>query len=83
VHQEFYVVVVQEGGGNPRPAQGFGETAFLIWAAKLKQKSGAEFAAGKQTQRARGRGSASETPSIHYSLPTNNELKPTHIRIYA
>jgi hypothetical protein len=42
VHQESYVVVVQEGGGNPRPAQRFKKEAFLSWAAKLKQKSGAE-----------------------------------------
>ena len=42
MHQEFYVVVVQEGGGNPKPAQRFTKTAFLIWAARLKQKSGAE-----------------------------------------
>jgi transposase len=42
VHQEFYVVVVQEGGGNPKPAQRFGKEAFLSWAARLKQKSGAE-----------------------------------------
>ncbi len=42
VHQEFYVVVCQEGGGNPKPAQRFKKEAFLSWAAKLKQKSGAE-----------------------------------------
>jgi transposase len=42
VHQEFYVVVVQEGGGNPKPAQRFKKEAFLCWAAKLKQRSGAE-----------------------------------------
>ena len=42
VHQEHYVVVVQEGGGNPKPAQRFKKEAFLCWAAKLKQKSGAE-----------------------------------------
>ena len=29
VHQGFYVVVVQEGGGNPKPAQRFGKEAFL------------------------------------------------------
>ena len=38
VHQEFYVVVVQEGGGNPKPAQRFGKAAFLSWAARLKHK---------------------------------------------
>jgi transposase len=42
VHQEFYVVVCQEGGSNPKPAQRFKKEAFLCWAAKLKQKSGAE-----------------------------------------
>jgi transposase len=42
VHQEFYVVVVQEGGGNPKPAQRFKKAAFLSWAARLKDKSGAE-----------------------------------------
>ena len=42
VHQEFYVVVVQEGGGNPKPAQRFKKEAFLRWVAQLKQKSGAE-----------------------------------------
>jgi hypothetical protein len=42
VHQEFYVVVCQEGGGNPRPAQRFKKEAFLSWAVRLKQKSGGE-----------------------------------------
>ncbi len=42
VHQEFYVVVCQEGGTNPKPAQRFQKEAFLSWAAQLKQKSGAE-----------------------------------------
>jgi hypothetical protein len=42
VHQQFYVVVAQEGGANPRPAQRFGKEAFLGWVARLKQKSGAE-----------------------------------------
>jgi hypothetical protein len=37
VHQEFYVVVLQEGGGNQKPAQRFKKEAFLSWAAKLKQ----------------------------------------------
>jgi transposase len=41
VHQAFYVVVVQEEGANPKPAQRFGKEAFLNWAARLKQKSGA------------------------------------------
>ena len=39
MHQEFYVVVVQEGGGNPKPAQRFKKEAFLSWAAKLQQKN--------------------------------------------
>jgi transposase len=42
VHQECYVVVCQEGGGNPKPAQRFKKAAFLSWAVRLKQKSGAE-----------------------------------------
>ncbi len=42
VHQDFYVVVMQEGGSNPKPPQRFAKGAFLYWAAKLKQKSGAE-----------------------------------------
>jgi transposase len=42
VHQEFYVVVQQIGGSNPKPAQRFKQEAFLSWAAKLKQGSGAE-----------------------------------------
>ena len=42
VHQEFYVVVMEEGGSNPKPGQRFGKAAFLSWAARLKQNSGAE-----------------------------------------
>src|SRR5881394_1422338 len=41
VHQDFYVVVEQMGGTNPKPPQRFHKQAFLHWAAKLKQ-SGAE-----------------------------------------
>ena len=37
VHQEFYVVVVQVGGSNPKPAQRFKKEAFLHWATKLRQ----------------------------------------------
>src|SRR5256714_3462684 len=37
VHQDYYVVVKQEGGSNPKPAQRFQKQAFLHWAAKLKQ----------------------------------------------
>src|SRR5437868_1793584 len=41
VHQDFYVVVVQEGGANPKPPQRFRKEGFLRWAAKLA-RSGAE-----------------------------------------
>ena len=41
VHQDFYVVVEQVEGSNPKPPQRFQKQAFLHWAAKLKQ-SGAE-----------------------------------------
>jgi transposase len=41
VHQDFYVVVEQVGGTNPKPPQRFAKQAFLHWAAKLKQ-SGVE-----------------------------------------
>ena len=40
VHQEFYVVVMQEGGSNPKPPQRFAKEAFLHWAAKLKSQGG-------------------------------------------
>jgi transposase len=40
VHQEFYVVVMQEGGSNPKPPQRFAKEAFLYWAAKLKKQGG-------------------------------------------
>jgi transposase len=40
VHQDFYVVVMQEGGSNPKPPQRFSKAAFLHWAAKLKEKAG-------------------------------------------
>ena len=39
VHEHFYVVVMQEGGGNPKPPQRFGKQAFLHWAAKLKSQN--------------------------------------------
>jgi len=29
VHQDFYVVVIQEGGSNPKPPQRFAKGAFL------------------------------------------------------
>lgn len=38
VHQEFYVVVLQEGGSNPKPAQRFAKAAFLLWAERLRQQ---------------------------------------------
>src|ERR1700693_100503 len=39
VHQDFYVVVEQVGGANPKPPQRFGKEALLHWAAKLKSQS--------------------------------------------
>jgi transposase len=36
VHQEFYVVVMQQGGANPKPPQRFCKQAFLCWASKLR-----------------------------------------------
>src|SRR5947207_6691939 len=41
VHQDFYVVVEQVEGGNPKLPQRFDKQAFLHWASKLKQR-GAE-----------------------------------------
>jgi transposase len=38
MHQDFYVVVKQEGGSNPKPPQRFNKEAFLHWAAKLKRE---------------------------------------------
>jgi transposase len=38
VHQEFYVVVEQVGGGNPKPAQRFGKEAFVHWVARRKRQ---------------------------------------------
>jgi transposase len=40
VHQDFYVVVEQVGGSNPKPPQRFQKQAFLHWAAKLKREGG-------------------------------------------
>jgi len=40
VHQDFYVVVCQVGGTNPKPPQRFHKEAFLHWAAKLTQSGG-------------------------------------------
>src|SRR5947207_5076041 len=39
VHQDFYVVVEQLGGTNPKPPQRFHKQAFLHWAAKLKSQA--------------------------------------------
>lgn len=39
VHQDFYVVVMQEGATNPKPPQRFQKEAFLYWAAKLKSQA--------------------------------------------
>src|SRR5437899_6230069 len=41
VHQDFYVVVEQVGGSNPKPPQHFQKAAILHWAAKLR-RGGAE-----------------------------------------
>jgi transposase len=41
VHQEFYVVVMQEGASNPKPPQRFAKRAFVHWATKLRRR-GAE-----------------------------------------
>ena len=38
VHQAFYVVVVQEGGSQPKPAQRFGKATFVAWAGRLQAK---------------------------------------------
>jgi transposase len=39
VHQDFYVVVEQVEGSNPKPPQRFAKGAFLHWAAKLKSQA--------------------------------------------
>jgi hypothetical protein len=44
VHQDFYVVVMQEDLANPKPPQRFGKEAFLHWAAKLKSRGGEVYA---------------------------------------
>jgi transposase len=36
-HQDYYVVVEQLGGSNPKPPQRFTKEAFLHWGARLKQ----------------------------------------------
>src|SRR5437762_1576261 len=42
LHQDYYVVVKQEGGTNPKPAQRFRKEAFVQWVAKLKSQGGGE-----------------------------------------
>ena len=44
VHQDFYVVVKQLGGSNPKPAQRFKKEVFLLWAAKLKRQGSEVYA---------------------------------------
>lgn len=44
VHQDFYVVVMQEDLANPKPPQRFAKEAFLHWAAKLKSRGGEVYA---------------------------------------
>src|SRR5881397_3325670 len=39
VHQDFYVVVEQVDGSNPKPPQRFQKQAFLHWASKLKSRA--------------------------------------------
>jgi transposase len=40
VHQDFYVVVMQVEGSNPKPPQRFTKEGFVHWAAKLKGQGG-------------------------------------------
>jgi transposase len=40
VHQDFYVVVMQVEGSNPKPPQCFTKEGFVHWAAKLKGQAG-------------------------------------------
>src|SRR6266403_5782913 len=44
VHQDFYVVVEQIDGSNPKPPQRFAKAAFLHWATKLKNGKGEVYA---------------------------------------
>jgi len=44
VHQDFYVVVEQVDGSNPKPPQRFQKQAFLHWATKLKQSDAEVYA---------------------------------------
>src|ERR1700681_1162437 len=49
VHQDFYVVVEQVGGSNPKPPQRFAKEAFLQWAARLKHKCTGSSARSRST----------------------------------
>src|SRR5712692_3455113 len=40
VHQDFYTVVMQVDGSNPKPAQRFDKEAFVHWAGKLRSQGG-------------------------------------------
>jgi transposase len=44
VHQDFYVVVEQEGGSNPKPPQRFAKAGFVHWVAKLKSQAAEVYA---------------------------------------
>jgi transposase len=44
VHQDYYVVVKQEGGTNPKSAQRFRKETFLHWVAKLQSQGGEIYA---------------------------------------
>jgi transposase len=44
VHQDYYVVVEQHGGSNPKPPQRFRKEAFLHWGAKLVRAGGVIYA---------------------------------------
>src|SRR5438094_1409072 len=44
VHQDYYVVVKQEDGTNPKPAHRFRKETFLHWAAKLQSQGGEIYA---------------------------------------
>ena len=40
VHQQFYTVVMQEGGSNPKPPQRFSKQGLVHWAARIKNQEG-------------------------------------------
>src|SRR5205814_6560547 len=44
VHQDFYVVVCQVGGTNPKPPHRFHKEVFVQWATKLKQSGASVYA---------------------------------------